>query len=71
MHSPAARALLQPCALLHHSLDTLKDLIVAGHVITITYWRTVAKFNSHSFCECFMHSMSSSEVSWQVKNVEK
>ena len=37
MHSPAARALLQPHALLHHPRDTLKDLILAGHVITITY----------------------------------
>ena len=37
MHSPAARALLQPCALLHHPRDTLKDLTLAGHVITITY----------------------------------
>ena len=37
MHSPAARALLQPCALLHDPRDTLKDLILAGHVITITY----------------------------------
>ena len=37
MHSPAARALLQPCALLHHSRDTLKDLTLAGHVITIIH----------------------------------
>ena len=37
MHSPAARALLQPRALLHHPRDTLKDLTLAGHVITITY----------------------------------
>ena len=38
MHSPAARALLQPRALLHHPrVCTLKDLILAGHVITITY----------------------------------
>ena len=27
MHLPAARALLQPRALLHHPRDTLKDLI--------------------------------------------
>ena len=32
----AARALWQPRALLHHPRDTLKDLILAGHVITIT-----------------------------------
>ena len=38
MHSPAARALLQPRALLHHPRDTLKDLTLAGHVITITYY---------------------------------
>ena len=37
MHSPAARALLQPRALLHPPRDTLKDLTLAGHVITITY----------------------------------
>ena len=37
MHSPAARALLQPRALLQHPRDTLKDLTLAGHVITITY----------------------------------
>ena len=38
MHSPAARALLQPRALLHHPrVCTLKDLTLAGHVITITY----------------------------------
>ena len=38
MHSPAAHALLQTCALLHHPrVCTLKDLILAGHVITITY----------------------------------
>ena len=37
MHSPAARALLQPCALLHHPRDILKDLTLAGHVVTITY----------------------------------
>ena len=30
MHSPAARALLQ------HPRDTLKDLTLAGHVVTIT-----------------------------------
>ena len=37
MHSPAARALLQPRALLHHPrVCTLKDLTLAGHVITIT-----------------------------------
>ena len=38
MHSPAARALLQPRALLHHPrVCTLKDLtLLAGHVITIT-----------------------------------
>ena len=35
MHSPAARALL------HHPRDTLKDLILAGHVITITYTESV------------------------------
>ena len=33
MHSPAV---LQPRALLHHPCDTLKDLTLAGHVITIT-----------------------------------
>ena len=38
MHSPVARALLQPRALLHHPCDTLKDLILAGHVITIRYY---------------------------------
>ena len=38
MHSPAAHALLQPRALLHHPRDTLKDLTFAGHVITITYY---------------------------------
>ena len=38
MHSPAARALLQPRALLHHPRAcTLKDLTLAGRVITITY----------------------------------
>ena len=30
-------ALLQPRALLHHPCGTLKDLTLAGHVITITY----------------------------------
>ena len=38
MHEPQASALLQPRALLHHPrVCTLKDLILAGHVITITY----------------------------------
>ena len=41
MHSPAACALLQPHALLHHPRDTLKDLTLAGHVITITYLHKV------------------------------
>ena len=45
MHSPAARALLQPRALLHHPRDTLKDLTLAGHVITITYW-SISSSNS-------------------------
>ena len=34
MHSPAAHALLQPCALLHHPRDT-KDLTLAGPLLLI------------------------------------
>ena len=56
----AAHALLQPRALLHHPRDTLKDLIFAGHVITITYHQGRSMLPFSPVC----YGQSSYQQSW-------
>ena len=63
MHSPAARALLQPRALLHHPRDTLKDLTLAGHVITITcVLDTQCVFCQYTICFCHSQHTNGTQI---------
>ena len=39
-------AIMHLVALLHHPRDTLKDLTLAGHVTTITYWNRKRSLHS-------------------------